>query len=1174
MKDRFKILYLEDIPTDIELVEKVIKEGKIQLEKLVVNNKVAFEKALEDFTPDIVLSSNNLTYFGPMEAMKIVKQKSINTPFIILASTLSEEYEIEILKAGVDDYFLKTHLLRLPQAIKNAIHKSRMEAELDNLIGGPLNLNAMPNVPNVIIDKTLDAKIRDWNIGANKLFGYPEEGTLDQDSASIPPASSRLHIAVVDSSGNIIAANKGWEKFAKTNGKDSLGGITKGSNYFEVCLKLMAKGDVWAEPILKGILSVFNKEVKTFKIEFPCHFPTEQLWLNLSVTKFGDDDSKVLISHQNITKRKIAENNFSDTSIKLKNTLFHFNSILDASLDVICTINADWEFVNVSAASQSVWGYTPEELIGTNFMRLVYKEDVNITSRLAENIFNGNQIPLFENRYVHKNGKTISLLWSVNWDENLRLACCIAKDVSEQKSLEKAIKNERDQFYDMFLKAPAAIGMLKGANHVFEMANPLYLQLIDKENIIGKTVAEVLPEVIDQGFIELLDQVYHTGKSYSCTEMLVKVDKEKNGEMTDFYINLIYQAYKNGNDEIEGIFIFLNDITEQIQSRKKIEESEKQYRQIVETAQEGIWMIDENSKTTFINKKMCQILGYTEEELLGKPHYEFMDGEGKKKTVTALKKRKNGDAETLDYSFISKQGKAIHTKVSANPIFDDLGNFKGSLGMVSDVTEKKHLETLLEKSNRLARIGSWEIDVVNETVFWSDITKEIREVEKDYVPKLNVGISYFQEGNDKDTISMKVQDCIENGTPWDEELQITTFKGNLKWVRTIGKGEFLNGNCIKIHGSFQDITDRKIAVEKVFRSEAKLKVAQQIAQVGSWEVDLVTNQHSWSNEFYRILGINKHVRPSYDAFIGFVLPVDRAMTKKAIEDAVTTYTDSSFQFRFTSKNGETGYASSEWKVEFDTNCKPIYIYGILRDLTKEIKAEGERVKMISEIVQRNSDLEQFSYIVSHNLRAPTANIIGFAEILQNETLTSKEQKELLNGLLSSTIRLDNIIRDINTILQSKSEVHEKKEIITLSKLIDDIMFSMSNLAKKHRVQIVTDFSEVDEFYSLKNNLNSIFHNLISNSIKYCRPGEPPRIEIKSRKEKGKIIFNFKDNGLGMDIKIKGDKIFKLYNRFHSHVEGKGMGLFMVKTHVESLGGKISVASKVNKGTEFTIIFKI
>src|SRR5690606_4423894 len=126
-----------------------------------------------------------------------------------------------------------------------------------------------------------------------------------------------------------------------------------------------------------------------------------------------------------------------------------------------------------------------------------------------------------------------------------------------------------------------------------------------------------------------------------------------------------------------------------------------------------------------------------------------------------------------------------------------------------DVTEIKELQQLLENTSRLAKVGSWEIDVLKNTVYWSDITKEIREASPDYKPTLHKSISGVVEG-DRDIIKNRVEQCKKDGTPWDEELRIITEKGNLKWIRTIGKAQFVNGKCIKIYGSFQDIHEQKL----------------------------------------------------------------------------------------------------------------------------------------------------------------------------------------------------------------------------------------------------------------------------------------------------------------------------------------------------------------------------
>ncbi len=172
------------------------------------------------------------------------------------------------------------------------------------------------------------------------------------------------------------------------------------------------------------------------------------------------------------------------------------------------------------------------------------------------------------------------------------------------------------------------------------------------------------------------------------------------------------------------------------------------------------------------------------------------------------------------------------------------------------------------------------------------------------------------------------------------------------------------------------------------------------------------------------------------------------------------------------------------------------------------------------------------------------------------------------------MKLDEVVNDLNNILQVKGEINETKEMVYFSALVDDIKISINNLVNKEDIEISYDFTEVNEFFTLKGYLYSVFFNLISNSVKYRRPEIHSVIEISSRLQKNKLELIFADNGMGIDLKKNGNQIFSLYKRFHFNIEGKGMGLFMVKTQVETLGGKINIKSIENKGTEFIIDFKI
>lgn len=245
----------------------------------------------------------------------------------------------------------------------------------------------------------------------------------------------------------------------------------------------------------------------------------------------------------------------------------------------------------------------------------------------------------------------------------------------------------------------------------------------------------------------------------------------------------------------------------------------------------------------------------------------------------------------------------------------------------------------------------------------------------------------------------------------------------------------------------------------------------------------------------------------------------------------------------------------------------------MQDVTERRLAEQEREKMVSNIIQQSNNQEQFAYIISHNLRAPIATIMGLANLLK-ETDSKEDAYKIQQHVVTSVIKLDDVISDLNKILQVKSEITEHRELIYFENIVKDIKFSISNLIEKEHVSITTNFDAINKLHTFKGYLHSIFYNLISNSIKYRQREINPIVTITTEKLNDRIRIIFQDNGMGMDLELYGDKIFGLYKRFHPYIEGKGFGLFMVKTHVEVLGGTITLFSEPNKGARFIIEFPL
>lgn len=199
------------------------------------------------------------------------------------------------------------------------------------------------------------------------------------------------HIAVIDDFGNIIAVNEAWRQFAMENGKTTLERTGVGMNYFKVCRKSIESGNEVASDALKGIMDVLQGKEDNFYLEYPCHSPDQQRWFGMNVKRFENDEAMVVIAHLNITALKLAENKLIVTFNELQCALGDITKIMDSSLDVICAVDAKGNFLKVSAASEAVWGYKPEELIGKPLINFVYHEDSDKTQVRAANVMTGNR---------------------------------------------------------------------------------------------------------------------------------------------------------------------------------------------------------------------------------------------------------------------------------------------------------------------------------------------------------------------------------------------------------------------------------------------------------------------------------------------------------------------------------------------------------------------------------------------------------------------------------------------------------------------------------------------------------------------------------------------------------------------------------------------------------------
>lgn len=609
--------------------------------------------------------------------------------------------------------------------------------------------------------------------------------------------------------------------------------------------------------------------------------------------------------------------------------------------------------------------------------------------------------------------------------------------------------------------------------------------------------------------------------------------------------------------------------------------TELQFNTLVAHSHDGIALLNANGLFSYVSPSVERISGYAPVELLGNVKDDFIHPDDAPEYARQIEQLKATPGQTiqLTYRFKHKSGQwnwaeAIATNsINVEGINAIVFNFKNITERVE--TQQK---ALAENANRDALLNAihdiiWSIDtnrclIHANTAFYSHVMAITGSQIK---PGDNIACKHVNEATAQLWDVFYIQ--AFNGNAFVEHLNFLPTPDGMHEVTfsPIYQGNIITGVACYA----KNIAERKIADERLRISEKNMAIAQRIARVGSWDIELsngnpFTQPAIWTDETYRILGYDETTQPSLQAFVDRLHPDDKDYVLNALSTGIANNNTTPIEYRIVQPNGTIRWLKTEGEIFYNTTGQATRIVGTHKDITERKTLELEREKVVDDLTLRNKELEQFTYIVSHNLRGHVSNIIGMAAELAEPNTQPDIQQLFSTEIKNSAQKLDTVIKDLSFILQHKRGAIEAKVYISFAGLVNDINDSLGSLITGQNVQIDTRF-EAEGINSIKSYLYSIFHNLITNSIKYYNPATPPHITIKSSLVNGMVQLHFTDNGIGIDLTHNADKIFGLYRRFHTHTEGKGMGLYMVKSQIEQLGGTITVTSAVNQGTQFTIL---
>ncbi|TNE74512.1 PAS domain-containing sensor histidine kinase [bacterium] len=842
-------------------------------------------------------------------------------------------------------------------------------------------------------------------------------------------------------------------------------------------------------------------------------------------------------------------------------------------------MNSSFHVIDMNKIAHQVLGVSPEQLRDKSITD-VYKihdsdkREVSV-EEIYQNYQSGNgtdgnfRFTLLEDEYdeviVHLNFVAVEKENVIEKDAFVFLAI---KNVTSEFESHLELKKREEQFRLIFENSPAGICFYDLEGTIIQVNDEFSFILgSSRERLVGLNMIRDLKnkEVITQVQKSLEKKLGFYEGYYS------SVSSNKTT-----FVRCFFNPVLGDRNEFIGGVCLLNDLTEAQRDKKRIEYLYANLNALVESSQDYVFAIDRDGNYLYFNSKHVELfkqIGGVESINLGDNVFDFLP---KNEDVELSKKRLREifDGKSLHYKrSILLDNKLRHFTVSMNPVTTQEDEIIAVSIFMRDITKEHEANTRIKLNEQLLNSVTSNL---TEAVYRS--SKEDGIIYANDAFYSMFGYSKEEAINDKELYlfyenpgsrTSFLNEIDENLKVSNREMQLKRKDGSRFWA-------LLNVSKIRADekdyydGVITDITERKRNDTQIKESEESYKKLFENASEPIYIID----------ESYSFVDLNAAACKMYGAtnaeLIGKKPPfatdlelnnpiLIKDMLKKAFKGVPQN--NVIYGKRIT---GEI--FPQKLRLQKSTYFGKTVLIAFVEDITQIKKQEDERNRMIQDLTRQNRDLQHFSYVISHDLRAPVANILSLTSIFEMADLDAVTQNKIINGLQQSASILDKTIRDLNEVLSVRNDIHAQKEFIKFSDIMLSVQTGLTRQIMQSNAQITYNFDEVDGMFSIQAYLNSIFFNLVSNAIKYRSPERTPEIHVVSRRKLGKIEIEFHDNGLGLDLEKFSKKLFDIYQRFHTHVEGRGLGLYLVKTQVESLSGTIEVKSKLGLGSVFTVIF--
>ncbi|UOG74534.1 PAS domain-containing protein [Hymenobacter tibetensis] len=888
------------------------------------------------------------------------------------------------------------------------------------------------------------------------------------------------------------------------------------------------------------------------------------------------------------------------SSLELESEQFRFLAEFIPQLVWITDANGRYQYFN--ARWMAYTGHTVADGDVPGLWRaMTHPDDQQRVRRQWRHSLTSGQAYEIEHRFRARNG---SFRWFLSQalpqrDAAGNIVCWFgtSTDIDDQKRTRQLLEEKDQQLQQILSQVPAYIATLTGPNHVYRYVNERAQQLFRGQARVGLPAAQAAPELVEQGFIALIDDVYRTGQPFVLHEIPFHSTDQSAGR-EQWFFNGVFQPLLDEENQTQGILVFGIDVTEQVHAKQRAAElleeiryQDREFQQALESLPQMAWVSRPEGGVLYYNQRWYDFTGGTFENMREQGWENFIHPDDLPNTQRKWKAAlRAGTTFETEHRWRSQTGEYRWFLARAEAIRREDGRILRWVGSNTDIDDKRLAQVRLEEKDRQL------LQILSQAPA-SIATLEGPEHRLTF---FNDSYSVFVGGRTE--LGRRVADLLP-------EVEEQGFIALLDDVYTTGQPRMVFETLIALKQpgtttfrqhyvtfSYQPLHDEQHRVKGVLafilditeqvRSRQQSEALEAQIRRRDEQVRLMTESLPVMTFVCNPSGDIVYAGPQWYAFTGtspatndingswpeLLHPDDLPTIRREYGAALQESRAWSYEFRLRRHDGQYRWILSRGIPEFDATGRVRCWYCTNTEVHEEHELREQLQAQNAELLRTNESLDNFVYTTSHDLRQPINNMAGiFQELIRTASFPDPDAVKLVAMFERALTQINDTIHDLSELIQvQKQRQYLDTERIDLTAFTAEVLASIQDQLTASGATVTTNFEAAPTIQFVRPSLQSVLYNLVSNALKYAAPDRQAHIQLSSYPLKNYVVLVVEDNGIGIDMARFGSQLFQLFRRFHDHVDGSGVGLYLVNRIVQSHGGRVEVESTVNEGAAFRV----